>query len=138
MRVRVFESFIEILAKRGTTMKLTPERQLWFRPKLDKELLELARRYKEDIIQMVLSATEESTGVVICRACLKIIPDSVPHVEVEAAGERYPFHVHEECQKFGAGLLLRLLEAGEVYWIHLIHACDEPDAGYNCEAGCFR
>jgi hypothetical protein len=118
----------------------TATRKVRFRPKLEPEWVEIAKKHKERVIEEAIRYVEGNKDAVICRACYTPISEDEPHISLERDGDEasYPFHTRYSCQFVASIKLMKMMEPGEVVWTHLVHACDEPEKGYDCEAGCFR
>jgi hypothetical protein len=115
-------------------------RKLRFTPKLDPETVALAKKYKERLVEEAIRLHEDWTDTVICRGCLTEIADEEPCLSYQQDGDErlYPFHSEPACQFAAAAEIMKILEPGGVFWLHLHHVCGDEANGYNCEGGCFR
>jgi hypothetical protein len=124
------------LAELEITCRIKRNGELAVKPKskVSRELKKRLKRHKPGLVAM----HRMMIGEMICPACLTEIPDSEPHITIEQAGEQKHFHRAWECQEHAAGILTKLSEGGEIFWLRLFHTCGDEDAGFDCVGGCFR
>jgi hypothetical protein len=145
---RKLEQLIAELRDRDASLRLTKNGGLSVFPqsRLNKNLLKRIKKHKKDLIAMLraMGELEQSMDAVlalpVCEACEELIPHDAPYVAIEkdGTGEQEHFHIAPECQEPGAKKLASTLERGEIYWMHLVHACGDEKSGYACAGGCFR
>ena len=131
---------LQELGERRVTCRLTDKGKLLVHPRsrLNKKLLKRIKKHKQGIIAMLRLVAEY--GPPICPACLQEIPDSDPHITLERydTGEQKHFHNHPACMTHAMAKVASEEERGEVFLMHLMHACDDGQAGFACSGGCFR
>jgi hypothetical protein len=131
------DELLEELARRKVKCRVTSAGTLGFRPRkaIDKDLARRIKRHKSALIEALRELSR-----LRCDACGEPIRDTEPHLALEdqdAETELY-YHRDFECQKQGGLRSAAELQRGHVYSLHHVHACDEPEKGYACTAGCFR
>jgi hypothetical protein len=152
------EQILDELAEREVTCQITTNGGLsvYPRSRIPKSLLKRVRRHKRDIIALLRAAGsleepgEGKVGLWVCRGCEEIIAHDEPHISFEQvdigeedaprfekSGKQQPYHADLGCRESAMEFMASKAATGEVWMLHLVHACGDAESGYACKGGCF-